>query len=92
MENVTSTTKEMNYDELKKAMRRRLSHMKTGRWKRIEKSAAGWLPTEWEDGRTGREKKILGALYGTDDGGKPGLEVLQEEAARIKKDKDDSDY
>lgn len=77
-------TKEMNIYELKKIMRRRESQMKTGRWKRMERELdLRYLTRGWKDGRKGREDRILGALYGTDEAGKPGLDVLKEERARL---------
>jgi len=76
----------MNKNELKKAMRRRESKTITGRWKRLDLALGpGELPNEWSHGKPGRETKILGALYGTDEAGKPGLEVLLEERARLMK-------
>jgi hypothetical protein len=76
--------KEMTIKDLRKAMRRRESQMMTGRWKRVEsRSEPTYLPRGWSQGRKGREKEILGALYGTTEASKPGLEVLMEETARL---------
>jgi hypothetical protein len=89
IEGITTTTKEMDFWELRKALRRRESQMMTGRWKRVEsKLEPDYLPREWSEGRRGRESAILGALYGTDEAGKPGLEVLQEERERLINAKD----
>jgi len=80
------TSTEMTYDDLTKALRRRAIMMKTGRWRALDRPVAGWLPQEWSEGRRGREAEIFGAFYGTEESTKPGLEVLQEERARLKKD------
>ena len=81
---ITAPEKEMNILDLKKAMRRRESQMLTGRWKRVgSQSEPEYLPRGWSEGRRGREKEILGALYGTTEASKPGLEVLKEEAERL---------
>jgi len=74
----------MNYRELRKALRRRESQVKTGTWRRKgQQFESEYLPMEWSDGKIGRDKKILAALYGTDEGGKPGLDVLKEERERL---------
>ena len=84
MEGITTSGKEMTHYDLRRAMTRRESLVKTGRWQRTgEQIEPDYLPMEWNDGRKGREGKILAALYGTDVGGKPGLEVLKEERARL---------
>jgi hypothetical protein len=86
IDSVTSKTKEMNSTDLTKTIRRRESQMTTGRWKRVQ---AGWTPDyltgQWSEARKGREKRILAALYGTEETGQPGLEVLMEERARLVK-------
>lgn len=65
-------------------MRRREGTSITGRWKGMYfASGLGELPKEWSHGKPGREMKVVGALYGTDEAGKPGLEVLLEERARL---------
>ncbi|KAI0939524.1 hypothetical protein AcW1_004532 [Taiwanofungus camphoratus] len=39
--------------------------------------------SEWSEGRRKRERTVLQALYGIEGRGKPGLEVLEDEAERI---------
>ena len=74
----------MSHHDLTKAMRRQKSQVKTGTWRIARRQfESDYLPTEWSNGKIGREKKILAAFYGTDDGGKPGLDVLKEERERL---------
>jgi hypothetical protein len=84
IEGITTTGKEMGYRDLSKAFRRQQSQVKTGTWRRMGRQfEAEYLPMEWSDGDIGRNKKIVAALYGTDEDGKPGLDVLKEERERL---------
>jgi len=83
---IDGITKEMDSTALLKALRRRESQMTTGRWKTQglgSKWESNYLPREWTQARAGKERRILEAFYGTEDAGKPGLEVLKEERARL---------
>jgi hypothetical protein len=80
----------MSHRDLRAAMRQRSAQAKTGLWRRAaQEFESEILPMEWSDGSLGREKKVLAALYGTDEGGKPGLDVLKEEKERLVKNKEE---
>jgi len=45
-----------------------------------------YLTQEWSGSKSGREKQVIAALYGGNDGtGRPGLEMLQEESERLER-------
>jgi hypothetical protein len=92
-DDIQLNTNEMDGFELTKAFRRRENLIPTGRWNRVQKGLMSQhLSHGWVDGRIGREKQIIGALYGIDETGNPGLEVLLEERTRlIQNAKDDEE-
>lgn len=66
----------------------------TGAWKRNEvmhTRSESVTEAHWGGGRrrSGREKKVIAALYGTDGDGRPGLEIVQDEKERFERDREE---
>jgi hypothetical protein len=77
--------------DLRRIIQKRKENPRMGVWgddrylsQRPEQMAPGW-----SGGFSFREQSVMNALYGVDQGGKPGLEVLEESAERIQQDLED---
>lgn len=77
---------EAPYEDIKLKLRRQRGSPMAGTWSDNEAQAmsSDWAQHDWSDTKSGREKQVIAALYGGNDGtGKPGLEMLQEESERL---------
>lgn len=76
---------DLNYADLEKQYRSRKALPKIGD-SRVVGELDPVKPKEWSASRNMRESQVMRALYGLDVGRRPGLEVLEEESDRVRKE------